>query len=141
MPRTLSITPYAASLLSRELTLPAVVPSRTAMSLVVSPFGQLCKISMIRLGKSLLAGPKLKIGGSMPTPCSLELRERVVEGHRVRRIATRGRGMVRGASEFGHQMDAAAAGNRKWTASWRGIRSNRGAFPQSCVELYGPKRK
>jgi hypothetical protein len=55
VPRTLSITPYAASLLSRELTLPAVVPSRTAMSLVVSPFGQLCKISMIRLGKSLIS--------------------------------------------------------------------------------------
>ena len=55
MPRTLSITPYAASLLSRELTLPAVVPSRTAMSLVVSPFGQLRKISMIRIGKSLIS--------------------------------------------------------------------------------------
>lgn len=51
----------------------------------------------------------------MPKPCSLELRERVVEGHRVRRIATRGRGMVRSESEFGHQMDAAAAGNRKYS--------------------------
>ena len=60
MPRNLSITPYAASLLSRELTLPAVVPSRTAMSLVVSPFGQLRKISMIRIGKSLISSPKVE---------------------------------------------------------------------------------
>jgi hypothetical protein len=72
----------------------------------------------------------------MPKPCSLELRERVVEGHRVRRIATRGRGMVRGASEFGHQMDAAAAGNRK-SASWRGIRSNRGRSRKVALNFMG----
>ena len=43
----------------------------------------------------------------MPKPCSLELRERVVEAV-VRRIATRGSGVVRREFQFGHQMDAAA---------------------------------
>ena len=37
MSRTLSITPYAASLLSRELTLPAVVPRRALEIIAAHP--------------------------------------------------------------------------------------------------------
>ena len=52
----------------------------------------------------------------MPKPCSLELRERVVEAVKIRRIAARGSRMVRREPQFGNQMDAAAAGNRKHRA-------------------------
>jgi hypothetical protein len=44
----LPMMPYAASLLSRELKLPTVVPRRAARSFEVSPFGEVRSISMIR---------------------------------------------------------------------------------------------
>ena len=67
--------PYAASLLSLELTLPAVVPRRAAMSFEVSPFGEARSRSMIRSENSdihhspnwsarikLVVGPSSKSG-------------------------------------------------------------------------------
>ena len=49
----------------------------------------------------------------MPKPCSLELRERVVDAVRIRRVASGGGRLVRREPEFGNQMDAASAGDRK----------------------------
>jgi hypothetical protein len=54
VPRTLAITPYAASLLNRELMAPAVVPRRSAMSLVVSPFGAARNNSITYFGNIVL---------------------------------------------------------------------------------------
>jgi hypothetical protein len=54
VPRTLAITPYAASLLNRELRAPAVVPRRSAMSLVVSPFGAARNNSITYFGNIVL---------------------------------------------------------------------------------------
>ena len=49
----------------------------------------------------------------MPKPCSLELRERVVDAVEFGCVAARGGRLVRGEPQFGNQMDAAPAGDRK----------------------------
>ena len=51
----------------------------------------------------------------MPKPCSLELREQVVEAIASGASRREAAEWFAVRSEFGHQMDAAAAGNRKYT--------------------------
>jgi hypothetical protein len=45
--------PYAASLLKRELTLPAVVPRPSAISVAVRPLGELRSIPIMRCWNSV----------------------------------------------------------------------------------------
>ena len=49
----------------------------------------------------------------MPKPCSLELRERVVDAVEFRCVTARGGRLVRREPQFGNQMDAAPAGDGK----------------------------